>query len=134
MAGSFDEVIISVWRQTLVQNEKVVELADKRYFVKRTSRHRFRQVDFTFDGQELRGIEQNPDTRSRWARLAREKKFMQFLRNWALCGCGCRRTNLHLRAIASRLNIVTQAVELQSPVSFWTARRKRTLCTVSLVA
>ena len=82
MAGTFDDVIISVWRQTLVQNEKIVELADKHYFVKRTSRHRFRQVDFTFDGQELRGLEQNPETRSRWAQLAREgKKVMQFLRN-----------------------------------------------------
>jgi hypothetical protein len=58
MAGTFDDVIISVWRQTLVQNEKVVELADKRYFVKRTLRHRFRQVDFTFDGQELRFLSQ----------------------------------------------------------------------------
>jgi|SRR5713101_3438444 len=82
MADSFDDVIISVWRQTLVQNAKIVELADKRYLVKRTSRHHFRQVDFTFDGQELRGLEQNPETRSRWAQLAREgKKVMQFLRN-----------------------------------------------------
>ena len=60
MAGTFDDVIISVWRQTLIENEKIVELADKRYFVKRTSRHRFRQVDFTFEGQEFRGLEQNP--------------------------------------------------------------------------
>ena len=107
MAGTFDDVIISVWRQTLVQNEKVVELADKRYFVKRTSRHRFRQVDFTFDGQELRGIEQNPDTRSRWARLAREKKVMQFLRNWALCGCGCRWAGLQIRSIASGVDTIS---------------------------
>jgi hypothetical protein len=35
MADSFDDVIISVWRQTLVQNAKIVELADKRYLVKR---------------------------------------------------------------------------------------------------
>ena len=82
MAGTFDDVIISVWRQTLIQNEKIVEVSDKRYFVQRTSRHRFRQVDFTFDGQELRGLEQNPETRSRWAQLARKgKKVMQFLRN-----------------------------------------------------
>ena len=82
MADTFDDVITSVWRQTLVQNAKIVELADKRYFVRRTSRHRFREVDFTFDGQALRGLEQNPETRSRWAQLAREgKKVMQFLRN-----------------------------------------------------
>lgn len=82
MADSFDEVVTSVWRQILVQNAKIVELDGKRYFVKRTSRHHFRQVDLTFNGQGLRGIEQNPETGSRWAQLAREgKKVMQFLRN-----------------------------------------------------
>jgi hypothetical protein len=82
VASTLEDVIISVWRQTLVQNKNIVELVDERCFVERTSRHRFRQVDFTFDGQELRGLEQNPATRSRWAQLAREgKKVMQFLRN-----------------------------------------------------
>jgi hypothetical protein len=82
VASTLEDVIISVWRQTLVRNKKIVELADKRYFVKRTSRQRFRQVDFTFEGQELRGLEQNPATRSRWTQLAREgKKVMQLLRN-----------------------------------------------------
>jgi hypothetical protein len=82
VASTLEDVIISVWRQTLVRNKKIVELADKRYFVKRTSRQRFRQVDFTFEGQELRGLEQNPATRSRWTQLAREgKKVMQWLRN-----------------------------------------------------
>jgi hypothetical protein len=39
-----------------------------------------RQVDFAFDGQELRGLEQNPETRSRWAQMARAgNKVMQFL-------------------------------------------------------
>ncbi len=36
--------------------------------------------DFQFEGHELRGLEQNPETASRWAQLAREgKKVMQFL-------------------------------------------------------
>jgi hypothetical protein len=47
MADSFEEVVTSVWRQILVQNAKIVELDGKRYFVKRTSRHHFRQVDLT---------------------------------------------------------------------------------------
>jgi hypothetical protein len=82
MADSFDEVVISVWRQILVQNAKIVQLDGKRYLVKRSSRHHFRQVDFTFNGQGLRGIEQNPGFGSRRAKLAREgKKDMQFLRN-----------------------------------------------------
>ena len=39
-----------------------------------------RQVDFRFDGTEIRGLEQNPQTKSRWAQMARSgKKVMQFL-------------------------------------------------------
>ena len=45
-----------------------------------TSRSRLREVDFQFEDHQLRGLEQNPKTTSRWARLAREgKKVMQFL-------------------------------------------------------
>ncbi len=37
-------------------------------------------MDFTFDAKELRGLEQNPNTKSRWAQMARSgKKAMQFL-------------------------------------------------------
>jgi hypothetical protein len=33
-----------------------------------------------FDGKEIRGLEQNPDTKSRWAAMARDgKKVMQFI-------------------------------------------------------
>jgi hypothetical protein len=32
-----------------------------------------------FDGNEIRGLEQNPETKSRWAQMARAgKKVMQF--------------------------------------------------------
>ena len=48
--------------------------------LRRTSRSRLREVDFEFEGQMLRGLEQNPNTGSRWARLAREgKKVRQVL-------------------------------------------------------
>ena len=37
-------------------------------------------MDFVFDGNEIRGLEQNPDTKSRWAQMARAgKKVMQFV-------------------------------------------------------
>jgi hypothetical protein len=81
MPADFDDALIRVWQQALVQNSKTVELEGRHYFVKRTSRHRLRQVDFTFAGEEWRGLEQNPETSSRWAKLAREgRKVMQFLR------------------------------------------------------
>jgi len=39
-----------------------------------------RQVDFTIEGNQIRGLEQNPETKSRWAQMARAgKKVMQFL-------------------------------------------------------
>ena len=77
---SLEEVLLEVWRQTLVENSKVVVLGGERYSVRRTPKRGLRQVDFVFDGSEIRGLEQNPDTKSRWAQMARAgKKVMQFL-------------------------------------------------------
>lgn len=80
MKSKLEETLVAVWRQVLVENAKVVELGGRTFPVRRTARRGLRQVDFTFDGQELRGLEQNPETQSRWAQLARGgKKVMQFL-------------------------------------------------------
>ena len=81
MNPSFEQTLVDVWRQALVENADVVGLDGKRYSVRITPRKRLRQVDFVFDGNEIRGLEQNPETKSRWAQLARSgKKVMQFLR------------------------------------------------------
>jgi hypothetical protein len=78
--SSFEETLINVWRLALVENASVVEVDGKRYSVRITPRKGLRQVDFVFDGNEIRGLEQNPETKSRWAMLARSgKKVMQFL-------------------------------------------------------
>jgi hypothetical protein len=80
MELSFEQALIEVWRQALVGNAKVVELSTERYCVRRTPKRGLRQVDFVFDGNEIRGLEQNPRTKSRWAQMARSgKKVMQFL-------------------------------------------------------
>jgi hypothetical protein len=80
MKPSLEQTLLDVWRQTLVNDAKTVELGTQRYPVRRTSKRRLREVDFVFDGQEIRGLEQNPETKSRWAQMAREgKKVMQFL-------------------------------------------------------
>ncbi len=80
MAAGLEETLISVWRQAMVENAQTVILESGSYPVRKTSRSRLREVDFEFEGQMLRGLEQNPNTGSRWARLAREgKKVMQFL-------------------------------------------------------
>jgi hypothetical protein len=59
----------------------LVELGIERYPVRQTPKHHLREVDFVFDGNSIRGLEQNPDTKSRWAQMARSgSKVMQFLR------------------------------------------------------
>jgi len=80
MTARLEETLISVWRQVLVENARTVALESGSYPVRRTSRSKLREVDFRFEEQMLRGLEQNPKTNSRWAQLAREgKKVMQFL-------------------------------------------------------
>jgi hypothetical protein len=80
MTASFEQTLVDVWRQALVENAEVVELGKERYPIRLTPKHHLRQVDFTFDGNEIRGLEQNPETKSRWAQMARSgKKVMQFL-------------------------------------------------------
>ena len=80
MAPNLEETLISVWRQVLIEQAKAVTIGDRSYPVRRTSRSKLRQVDFRFEDKTLRGLEQNPNTNSRWAGLAREgKKVMQFL-------------------------------------------------------
>ena len=77
---SLEDVLISVWRQALVEDAASVEIEGCTYAVKSTPRRGLKQIDFRFNGKNLRGLEQNPDTRSRWTAMARKgKKVMQFL-------------------------------------------------------
>jgi len=60
----------------------MVEVEGKKYPVHTTLKRKLKQIDFVFDGREIRGLEQNPETKSRWAKMAREgMKLMQFLEN-----------------------------------------------------
>jgi hypothetical protein len=76
----FDAAIVSVWRQVLVDRSRSVSLDGGAYPVRKTPKHGFAQVDFKLGGQTLRGLEQNPQTASRWAQMARKgANVMQFL-------------------------------------------------------
>ena len=80
MAASLEQVLISVWHQAMVGEAKTIAVEGQTCPVRHTSRSRLREVEFRFEDHELRGLEQNPKTGSRWAQLAREgKKIMQFL-------------------------------------------------------
>jgi hypothetical protein len=77
---TFEEAVLSVWRQALVEKQKTVAIGDESFPVRSTAKKEFKQIDFRFDGRELRGLEQNPDTKSRWAAMARRgQKVMQIL-------------------------------------------------------
>ena len=79
---TLEEALVSVWRQTLVDKSSTVEVERKKFPVRSTAKRKLKQIDFVFEGRDIRGLEQNPDTKSRWAKMAREgKKVMQFLEN-----------------------------------------------------
>jgi len=79
MAQEVEQVLLSVWRQ-VIDGAQSVEIDGKKYPVKLTTKRQLKQVDFQFDGHDLRALEQNPDTKSKWAKMAREgKKVIQFL-------------------------------------------------------
>ena len=80
MALTLEETLIEVWRQSLVQNAKAVALRGEAFPIRTTPKRHLKQVDFSYDGTQIRGLEQNPDTKTRWAQMARAgKKVMQFL-------------------------------------------------------
>jgi len=80
MAQSLADVLLLVWRQAMVEGASSIEIEGRTYPIKSTARRGLKQVDFRFAGKDLRGLEQNPDTKSRWASSARAgKKVMQFL-------------------------------------------------------
>lgn len=73
------ETLIEVWGQVLVEAKPRVELAGKSYPVTTTRAKKLRTVRFEYAHYHIDGIEQNPETGSRWALLAREgMRVMQF--------------------------------------------------------
>lgn len=74
-----EEVLVAVWTQAMADGAKIVRISGDTYPVRKT-RSGLLQIDFKFQGRELRGLEQNPKTKSRWAQLARAgSRIMQFL-------------------------------------------------------
>ena len=80
MSLSLEDTLLNVWRQSLVETQRTVTLEGESFPVRSTAKRKLKQIDFQFDGKDLRGLEQNPDTKSRWAAMARSgKSVMQFL-------------------------------------------------------
>jgi hypothetical protein len=80
MSASLESALLSVYQQSLIDKKKTADLDGESYPVRQTSKSKLKQIDFRFEDRQLRGLEQNPSTKSRWAKLAREgKQVMQFL-------------------------------------------------------
>jgi hypothetical protein len=76
--ATLEETLLAIWRQALVENLKVVAVGGDTFSVRTTRKRNLKQVDFEFEGRAYRGLEQNPDTKSRWAAMARSgSKVMQ---------------------------------------------------------
>jgi len=76
---TLEETLLEIWRQALVEGSAEIDLDGRRVPVHATAKRRLKEVDFSYQGRRLRGIEQNPETRSRWAEMARRgAKIMQF--------------------------------------------------------
>ena len=81
-SSALDQAFLEVWRQAMVDEAKTVSLGDRIYPVIKTAGKRLRQVSFEVDGTDYRGLEQNPNTKSHWAELARKgSKVVQFLQS-----------------------------------------------------
>jgi len=77
---SFEDTLIAVLHQSLVEKADIVKLGANSYPLTTSKAKGLRQVAFVFDGRTFMGIEQNPKTKSRWALMARSgKKVMQFI-------------------------------------------------------
>jgi hypothetical protein len=73
------ETLLSVWQQALADDKQTVTLDRHRVPVEFTKTKHLRTVAFTYRRRKFFGIEQNPRTSSRWAKLARQgKRIMQF--------------------------------------------------------
>ena len=76
---TLSESVVEVWRQILLEGRTKVDLNGETLQVSQTRGKGLRAISFVHEGHRIEGIEQNPETKSRWAGLARAgKQIMQF--------------------------------------------------------
>ena len=84
------QALISVWQQAMAEEKPEVELDGERYRVTMSAAKKLRTVRFAWGSLRIDGIEQNPRTSSRWAKLAGEgKRIMQFSHQGKYVGNVC---------------------------------------------
>jgi hypothetical protein len=80
MPSDLEAALCAVFSQAMVGNSRTVTVSGETFPVRKTAKQKLRQIDFRFEGREFRALEQSPNTKSRWAALARKgAQVMQFL-------------------------------------------------------
>lgn len=98
MSASFESVLLSILQQSLIDKKKAVDLDGETYPIRQTSKSKLKQIDFRFE--DLRALEQNPNTKSRLAKLAREgKQVMQFLEQGSYIAVVVEREGSYLQVV-----------------------------------
>ena len=78
--ADYEAVLLTVWEQSLIRKARSVVIDGDIFPVQTTAKQGLKQIDFQFEGHEIRALQQNPDTKSRWAEMARNgSRVMQFL-------------------------------------------------------
>ena len=78
--ADYEAVFLRVWEQSLIRKARSVVIEGDIFPVQTTAKQGLKQIDFQFGGREIRALQQNPDTKSRWAEMARNgSRVMQFL-------------------------------------------------------
>jgi hypothetical protein len=78
-SAGLGEVLVAVWRQIFAHGVADVTVGRRRFTAGFTKTRHLRTVEVPYGRYRLFGIEQNPRTSSRWAKLARQgKRIMQF--------------------------------------------------------
>jgi hypothetical protein len=103
MSASLEETIISVWRQVLIENSQAVVVGGRRFPVLQTSRSKLCEIDFEFNGETYRGLEQNPDTKSLGAARAGREEGYAIPEWWAIYRQRSRRKSSHLLSLATQI-------------------------------
>jgi hypothetical protein len=77
---ALSDVLVDVWSQVLVHDAKIVKLGSEQFPISTSKTKRLRPSNSPTRVKTIIGIEQNPGTKSRWAKEARSGKIvMQFI-------------------------------------------------------
>jgi hypothetical protein len=79
MPKTLSETLVAIWGEVLRDGRTEGTVDGLRFRCDRTRGKRLLTVTFTFGDRAVEGIEQNPETSSRWAKMAQEgQRILQF--------------------------------------------------------